>query len=52
VTVMILSLEYPKTKDSKQFVKYNTNVLHNAFYLLIHALTCFGQNCWPSSGSS
>jgi len=27
-------------------------LLHNVFYLLINAPTCFGLSCWPSSGNS
>jgi hypothetical protein len=34
----------------KVYVTFNTNLLHDVFYLLIKALTCFGFNCWPSSG--
>jgi len=32
--------------------KIDTNLLRNAFYLLINALRCFGHSCWPFSGRS
>jgi hypothetical protein len=32
--------------------KFNTNMLHSAFYLLVNAPTCFGLMCWSSSGTS
>ena len=32
--------------------KINTIFLHNIFYLFINPPTCFGLNCWPSSGAS
>jgi hypothetical protein len=33
------------------YVKFNINLFAQHFYLLINAPTCFGHNCWPSSGS-
>jgi hypothetical protein len=33
------------------YVKFNTNVLHNAFYLLINALKCFGLNVGHLQGA-
>jgi hypothetical protein len=31
-------------------VQFDTSYFHNN-YVLINAATCFGLNCWPSSGS-
>ena len=33
-------------------VKFNTDLWHKAFYLLINAATCFDLNRWPNSVSS
>jgi len=34
------------------YIKFNTHLLHNVFYLLFNAPTCFGLSCWPPSWSS
>jgi len=38
------NISYKAEHYSVLYVNFNTNLLHNAVYLLINATTCFGLN--------